>query len=406
MAKYTERKNLTEHGGGGQRDRFPAAEVSVAAAPSGTAAPSETDVSAAVITPKKPSADTIVKNSETARAAKNRETADKVIVPDMLTVSPTPHIHHRDTTQTIMLDVIFALLPAFIWGVYVFGFRALIVCLVTCAGCVFFEYAAQRLMKRPVTVGDYSALLTGLLLGMNLPSTAPIWLAVAGSAFAVIVVKQVFGGLGQNVFNPALAARVFLTLAWPAHMTDFTAPFDRLLFSAADAVSAATPLATLKHGGVPGVSVFDMLMGKNGGSIGEVAALFLILGGVYLLIRGVITWHIPVSFIGTVAVITYLFPNIADVSRLDFMLYHILSGGLIIGALFMATDYVTSPVTSRGRLIFGAGIGLLVVFIRYFGGYPEGVSFAILIMNSLVWYIERVTKPKVFGGRGGNAAKK
>ncbi len=333
--------------------------------------------------------------------------ADKrrVAPPDLFTVSPAPHLRHRDTTSTIMLDVIIALIPALAWGVYVFGFRALLVCIIASGSCVLFEYASQRMLKRPVTVHDYSALLTGLLLGMNLPATAPAWLVIAGSAFAIIVVKQVFGGLGKNVFNPALASRVFLSLAWPAEMTTFTSPFNRLFLSSADALSAATPLADLKGGIQPDASLLDLFLGRCGGTIGEVSAIMLLLGGAYLLVRRVITWHIPASYIGTVALLALVFPRIGSASRLDSMLYEVLAGGLIIGAFFMATDYVTSPSTRGGRLIFGAGAGLIVVFIRYFGGYPEGVSFSILIMNSLVWYIERVTKPRAFGGVRRNVRK-
>ena len=325
----------------------------------------------------------------------------------MLTVSPAPHIHTNDNVSRIMLRVIIALLPALAWGTYIFGLRALIVCLVCSASAVLFEALCQWIMKKPITITDLSAQVTGLLLGLNLPSTAPIWMAVIGSAFAIIVAKQVFGGLGKNVFNPALAARVFLCLAWPSQMTCYTAPGDRLLWSAADAVASATPLASLKHGNLPDATLTDMLLGRCGGTIGEVSALLLLLGGVYLIVRKVITWHIPVAFIGTVALVTFVLPSAGfeSVSRLDFMLYEVLAGGLILGAVFMATDYVTSPVTAVGRLIYGAGCGLLVVFIRYFGGYPEGVSFSILIMNSLVWYIERISRPRVFGG-GGKHGKK
>jgi len=329
----------------------------------------------------------------------NEIKTEKIKAPSMLTVSHAPHMRHSDTTSVLMRDVIFALLPALAWGTYVFGLRALIVCLVCGASCVIFEALTQKIMKRPVTVSDFSALVTGILLGMNLPSTAPIWMAVIGSAFAIIVVKQIFGGLGKNAFNPALAARVFLCLAWPSQMTTYTAAYDRLTFSAADAVASATPLASLKHGSLPeGISIFDLFLGQCGGTIGEVSALFLLLGGIYLLVRKVITWHIPVAYIGVVALLTFAFPQVAGVARWEFMLFELLAGGLMIGAFFMATDYVTSPVTSKGRLIFGAGCGLITVFIRYFGGYPEGVSFSILIMNSLVWYIERVTKPRAFGG--------
>ncbi len=322
----------------------------------------------------------------------------KATAPGMLVVTPAPHLRHRDSTTTIMLEVIFALLPALLWGTYVFGLRALLVCIICAGSCYLAEYATQRILRRPITLNDCSALVTGLLLGMNLPATAPAWLAIVGSVFAIVIVKQLFGGLGHNIFNPALAARVFLSLAWPSYMTNFTAPYDRLLFSSADAVASATPLASLKHGAPPDASLLDMFLGNIGGTIGEVSALFLLLGGIYLLVRKIITWHIPVAYIGTVALLTFLFPQVGGMAGWEFMLYEVLAGGLVIGAFFMATDYVTSPSTKWGRLIFGAGAGLLVVFIRYFGGYPEGVSFSILVMNSLVWYIERATKPRVFGG--------
>ena len=331
------------------------------------------------------------------------EETPKISIPNLLTVTPSPHLRHRDSTRTIMIEVIFALLPALLWGTYVFGLRALLVCAICAGSCYLAEYVTQRAMGRPVTINDCSALLTGLLLGMNLPATAPAWLAIVGSVFAIVVVKQLFGGLGHNVFNPALAARVFLSLAWPSYMTNFTAPYARLLFSPADAVATATPLVSLKHGALPGASLLAMFLGNVGGTIGEVSAFFLLLGGLYLLVRKIITWHIPVTYIGTVALLTFAFPQVGGVARWEFMLYEVLAGGLIIGAFFMATDYVTSPSTRWGRMIFGAGAGLLVVFIRYFGGYPEGVSFSILVMNSLVWYIERATKPRVFGGAKKNA---
>lgn len=318
---------------------------------------------------------------------------------EMLVVDHAPHIRSKDSVTRIMLDVIIALMPAVIWGTYVFGLRALLLCAVCGLSCVGFEALTQKLIKKPVTVADCSALLTGILIALNLPSTAPFWMAVAGSAFAIVVVKQLFGGLGHNVFNPALAARVFLCLAWPGQMTSYTKAFDRLTWFAADAVASATPLASLKYDGVrPECGILDMFLGRCGGTIGEVSALMLLIGGIYLLIKRVITWQIPVSFIGTVALLTFLFPKAPEgMGRPEFMLYHLFAGGLVIGAFFMATDYVTSPVTPRGKILFGAGCGLIVVFIRYFGGYPEGVSFSILIMNSLVWYIEKITVPKVFG---------
>lgn len=321
----------------------------------------------------------------------------------LLTVSPSPHIRHGDTTRTIMTDVIIALIPAFIWGVICFGIRALAVVLLCVASSVFFEFAFNKLLKKPSTIGDFSAAVTGLLLGLNLPAAVPYWMPVIGSFFAIVVVKGLFGGIGKNFMNPALAARVFL-FAWPEEMTTFTAPFKRLgLFAGsdeiADAIASATPLASLKSGALPDISWVDLITGKCGGSIGEVSSVLLILGGVYLLVRKVISWHIPVSFIGSVVLLTAIFPQNGDV--LSFVLSEVFAGGLILGAFFMATDYVTSPVTPKGRLIYGALCGAILVFIRYFGGYPEGASFAILIMNTLVYYLDRFTRPRVFGKTGG-----
>ena len=248
-----------------------------------------------------------------------------------------------------------------------------------------------------MTVSDCSAAVTGLLLGMNLPSTVPFYVPVVGSVFAIVVVKQLFGGIGKNIMNPALAARVFLMLAWTAKMTKFVPAFAWM--DGTDAVASATPLASLKTG-ASGGAVIDLFLGKCGGCIGEVSALCLLLGGVYLLVRRVIAWQIPAAMLGTVALLTLIFPR-GDMGGVQFMASSLFSGGLMLGAIFMATDYVTSPVTAWGRVIYGAGCGALVVFLRCFSGYPEGVSFAILIMNALVWYIELLTKPRVYGkGRG------
>lgn len=325
-----------------------------------------------------------------------------VEVPSLLTVSPSPHIKHPDTTRTVMLDVILALVPASVWGVFFFGLRVLWVIAVCVGTAVLAEALTQLILRRPITVSDCSAAVTGLLLALNLPSTVPLWMCAIGSAFAIIVVKQLFGGIGKNFVNPALAARVFL-FAWPQEMSFFTAPEVRLgLFDfkvaadGVDVVSAATPLITLKNGQLPEVSLIDLIFGTVGGCIGEVSAILLIAGMVYLLLRRVITWHIPAAYIGTVALLTFFFPQ--GNMGLDFMLSQVFSGGLLLGAIFMATDYTTSPVTTVGRIIYGVGCGLLTVFIRYFGGYPEGVSFSILIMNTLVWYLDRYTRPKRFGG--------
>mgnify|MGYP004648262621 CR=1 FL=1 len=320
--------------------------------------------------------------------------------PERLTVSPSPHIKRTDTTRSIMLDVIIALVPALLWGVYVFGPRALVVVLISVASAVLFEYLVRLILHRSVTVGDLSAVVTGLLLGLNLPSAVSYWIPVVGSFFAIVVVKQLFGGIGKNFLNPALAGRAFL-FAWPEQMTTFTAPFHRLdwrVFSfagKADAIAEATPLAAYKAGELPSTTTLDLFLGRCAGSIGEVSAVLLIVGGIYLICRRVITWHIPVAYIGTVALLTFIFPKTNPAA--SFMLGELVSGGLMLGAVFMATDYTTSPVTPVGRLIFGFGCGCVTVLIRYFGGYNEGVSFAILMMNMLVYYIDRFTAPRVFG---------
>ncbi len=313
-----------------------------------------------------------------------------------LKVTASPHVHGNESTGSIMLDVIIALLPAFIWGIYAFGVRTLSVAAVCVISAVLTEYIYRKLARKNNTVSDLSAVVTGLLLALTLPVSIPFWVCVIGSVFAIAVVKQLFGGIGKNIVNPALAARAFLFSAFPNYLCDFT-PFGTRfpLFSTSgvDAVAGATPLGSAEIS----ESILDLFIGKHAGSIGEISEALLLLGGIYLLLRKVITWHIPVSYIATVAIVTYIFPT-AGTSSMDFMLKGIFSGGLFIGAFFMATDYVTSPATSKGRIIFGVGCGLITLFIRYFGGYPEGVSFAILIMNLLLWYIDMFTKPKAFGG--------
>lgn len=307
---------------------------------------------------------------------------------DLLAVSSSPHIRHGASTARVMADVLIAMSPALVWGVIVFGFNALLMPLIAVASCVFFEFVTQKLLHKPVTVCDLSAVVTGVLIGFNLPANDSYFLPIAGAAFAIIVVKQLFGGIGKNFLNPALAARVFLFLSWPDKMTNYPAPFDRTVV---DAVASATP----RSGGT--AELLDLFLGKCGGSIGEISALLLLAGGVYLLARRVITWHIPVAYLCTVALVTFVFPEGGFFSA-EFMLRELLSGGLMLGAIFMATDYVTSPITKWGRVIFGVGCGLLTVFLRYFGSYPEGVSFAILVMNCLVFYIDKLTRPRVFGG--------
>ena len=337
--------------------------------------------------------------SETADGSGEKE-EKKITFPKLLTVSPSPHLKNTETTRSVMIEVIVALIPALVWGVFVFGFRALTLTLISIASCVLFEAVAQILMRRRVTVSDMSAVLTGLLIALNVPVSVPLWIPVVASFFAIVAVKQVFGGIGKNIVNPAMAGRVFAMMSWAGYMTRFTAagarfPFFGQIGEQADAVTTATPLASLKQGVLPQTKLLDLLIGNTGGCIGEVSAILLLLGGVYLLFRKIITWHIPVTFIGTVAALTFIFPKGGE--PLNFMLYEILSGGLMLGAIFMATDYATSPIAPAGRLIFGAGCGLITFLIRYFGGYPEGVSFAILIMNLLVWYIDSAFKPRRFG---------
>lgn len=321
-----------------------------------------------------------------------------------LIVSSSPHIRSNENTRSVMLDVIIALIPSYIWGVFVFGLRALFVGIISVASCVLFEYAFQRIMKRKNTIGDLSAAVTGILLAMNLSSAVPYWIPIVGAFFAMIIVKGLFGGLGKNIVNPALAARIFL-FAWPSQMNVFTSSGDRMgiISKSADAVAGATPLTQIKTGVELDYSIFDLFIGNIGGCIGEVSALFLIVGGVYLLIRRVITWHIPVAYIGTVALFAALFPRVEG-TIMNSVFTEVLSGGVIICSLFMATDYVTSPIMGTGKLIFGVGCGIITMLIRYFGAYSEGASFAVLIMNLLVWYIDKLTVPERFGGKA-NAEK-
>jgi electron transport complex protein RnfD len=327
---------------------------------------------------------------------KNQVTGNTGAPAMLLTVAPSPHIKSGVTTASIMRDVIIAMIPACIWGIFLFGWQAAVLLAVAIGASVFFEWGSAKILHRRQTVGDLSAIVTGMLIAMNLPSSAPFWLPAVGAFVAIVVVKQLFGGIGKNFLNPALAARVFLFLSWSDKMSAFPAPS----VINADAVAYATPLASLRESGAVGASTLDLFLGLHGGCIGEVSALLLLIGGVYLMIRKVISWHIPVSYLATVAVITLLFPSGGGFFDVNFMLTQLLSGGLVLGAVFMATDYVTSPVTARGRLIFGVGCGLLTVLFRYFSSYPEGVSFSILVMNALVWYIDRFTRPRIFGKSG------
>lgn len=312
-----------------------------------------------------------------------------------LTVSSSPHIRHEDNTRQIMVDVIIALMPALAIAIYVFGPRALALTAVSAAGCLFFEWLYQRLMKKPVTVGDCSALVTGILLAYCLPVSSPMWMVLIGDAFAIIVVKQLYGGIGKNFMNPALSARAFL-MSFPVIMTTWPAIRTKLpLFATPDVVSSATPLASLKEGLMPNASLTDLALGMVGGSMGEISALALLAGGLYLISRKVITFHTPVAYLGTVALLCFLFPH--GNGKVEFMLAELCSGGLMLGAIFMATDYSTSPVTKKGQVVFGIGCGLLTVFIRFFGNMPEGVSYSILVMNATVFLIEKMTRPRKYG---------
>lgn len=306
---------------------------------------------------------------------------------NLFNVSVSPHIKSKETVSTIMRDVLIALLPATIAGIFFFGLRAALVVIVGVGSAMLSEYLFNKITKRPCTLRNLSAAVTGLLLALNLPVSIPLWMVAVGSAFAILVVKCFFGGIGQNIMNPALAARAFLLAAYPSQMTHWTL----------DGRTTATPLALLREGASALPSMGNAFIGNNmAGCIGEVSALALLIGGAYLLYRKVISWHIPVSYIGTVLVLTTV------MGRDGFMsgngLYEILIGGLMLGAFFMATDYTTTPSTKKGQLIFGVGCGLLTSLIRLFGGYAEGVSYSILIMNLLVPVIDKWTRPRVFGG--------
>ena len=309
-----------------------------------------------------------------------------------LTVASSPHIRGNFRTRRIMLDVVLALLPALIVGICVLGIRALLVTVVCIAAANACEWLYSLLTKTRQTVVDGSAMVTGMLLSMTLPASVPLWLAAIGSAFAIIVVKLLCGGLGQNIFNPALAARAFMLLIYPVGMTRYFA-------IGVDGVTAATPLHHMVMPALPEESLLDMFLGNCPGSIGEISALALLLGGAYLVYRKVISIRIPAAYLGTVAVLTLIFSKTG--SPVSWMLYSLLSGGVMLGAIFMATDYVTSPVTKRGQILYGIGCGVLTVLFRYYGLFPEGVTYAILLMNLCVWVIDRYTAPRVYGSQKG-----
>ncbi len=324
-----------------------------------------------------------------------------------LIVSPAPHIHNSDSTQILMRDVLIALAPAVIASSYFYGLAAIKLVLISIVACVGLEYLIQRfVMRTKVTVCDLSAVITGALLALNLPPNSPWWLAVIGSIVAIGVAKMTFGGLGQNIFNPALVGRVFLLVSFPVLMTDWTAPA-AWGAEVVDATIGATPLSIIKGGLAEGMTVseilaanpnlnyFEMLFARVGGSVGEVSALALLLGLIYMLVRRVIKPHIPLSILGTIAVMTGIFWLINPEKNID-PLFSILTGGVLLGSIFMATDYVTSPMSNKGMVIFGIGIGIITVLIRMFGSFPEGISFAILIMNAVVPLINKYCKPKRF----------
>ena len=319
----------------------------------------------------------------------------------VLDVAYQPQVRTITDTKRIMLDVIVALLPAVGVAVWQFGAYPLLVIASSMISAVFFEWLYRRLMKKTNTIGDLSACVTGLLLALVLPPSAPWWLPIIGSFFSIVVVKQLYGGIGKNFLNPALAGRAFLLASYALFMTTWVVPGSLTSVIGADATTMATPLSYMKAGeALPQYFTYkSMFLGTMPGCLGEVSALALLIGGVYLLCRKVITWHIPVSFIGTVALLTLIFgsKNGGGYTHVEWMLDNLLSGGLLLGAFFMATDYSTSPVTAPGRIIYGVGCGALTVLIRVFGGFPEGVSFAILIMNCCAWMFDKHTQRRQFG---------
>lgn len=320
------------------------------------------------------------------------------------TISPSPHVHGGDSIEKNMYGVLIALVPTFIFSIVFFGLGAILVTLTSVVACLVFEYVIQKyLMKQRPTIWDGSAIITGVLLAFNLPSSLPLWIVVIGALVAIGIGKMSFGGLGNNIFNPALVGRVFLLISFPVQMTTWPVPNG---FATADAVTGATPLALVKEAVKNGQAVGDalssagfstgnLILGNMGGSLGEVAAIGLLLGFAYMLIRKIISWHIPVAIFATVIVFSGIL-NLADPAQFAGPVFHLFTGGLMLGAIFMATDYVTSPMTHKGMIIYGVGIGLLTVIIRVFGAYPEGMSFAILIMNGFTPLINRYCKPRRF----------
>ena len=319
-----------------------------------------------------------------------------------LIATSNPHIRGSETTRSIMLDVIIAMLPALAFAIFNFGLRALTLTAVSVVACIFWEWLYRKLMKKPQSIGDLSCVVTGMLLAFVCPVQMPYWMILIGDPFSIVVVQQLFGGIGKNFVNPALAGRAVLLASYAGTMTSWVDPAAGkapIIGSVADVVTTATPLAVMKTGDFAALTdtynVGNMFIGQIPGSLGEVSALALLIGGAYLIWRKVINWQTPVSYIATVAVLTFLFPK--QGSGLEWMLYSVFGGGLFLGAFFMATDYATSPVTKKGQLIFGIGCGLFTVLIRYFGSYNEGVCYSIMVMNLLVALIDKYTKPTRFG---------
>ena len=318
-----------------------------------------------------------------------------------LIASSSPHIRSKDDTQSIMIDVCIALLPALVASVIVFGFQALVLTLISVVSCVFWEWAYRKLMKKSCSVADCSAVVTGMLRAFVCPVSLPWWAIVIASFFSIVVVKQLYGGIGCNFLNPALAGRAVLVASYAGAMTTWVQPGFKnaigIFGSAADVATGATPLALIKDGAFDQMpEIMDMFLGFIGGSLGETSALALLIGFAWLLLRKVISWQIPVAYIATVAVVS-LISAPAGVGAVDYMFYSIFGGGLMLGAIFMATDYATSPVTKPGQLVFGIGCGLLTVLIRRFGSYPEGVCYSILIMNCCTWLLDKYIKPTIYG---------
>lgn len=305
-----------------------------------------------------------------------------------LTVSASPHFRSRQTSSGIMLDVIIALIPSLVAAYVIFGVRTLVLSAVSVISCVAFEYICRRVMKRHNTISDLSAVVTGLLVAFNVPANLPVWMIIIGDFFAIVIAKQFFGGIGQNFVNPALIGRIVLMSSFPSKMGSFPVPLVSTI-----PLTGATPLASLKTGEMPEQSLLGMFFGLRGGCLGEVCIAALIIGFIYLLVRRVISWHIPAFYIGTVAIIML----IAGKGDLGYVLYELMAGGLVLGAVFMATDYTTSPVSTRGKFLYAVGCGILTSLIRIFGNLPEGVSFSIIIMNILVPLIEHITTPEPFG---------